>query len=258
MSNFKKAVLFFGLALSILIMLHFFLSPIPFYLFAIPILIFIAFVVHGAARIDSNFFVKAICRGTTEDKIIALTFDDGPDPINTPLLLDFLKENEMLATFFCIGKKIEGNESLLKRIDRAGHLIGNHSFSHSKFFDFFLSKKIQAELSLTQLKIQNSIAKKVRFFRPPYGVTNPHISDAVQKGNYQVIGWNIRTMDTLIMEEEKILAKIKKQLQPGSILLFHDTKPIALKVLKELLVYLKEEGYRVIRLDDLIGERAYH
>ena len=140
MPNFKQSILYLGVLLGILLLLHFLYFPISFYFFIALILAFFGIIVFGAARIDSNFFIETICKGDTTEKVIALTFDDGPDATHTPPLLDFLKKHELLATFFCIGKKIDEQEDLVKRIDREGHLLGNHSYSHSKVFDFFLSK----------------------------------------------------------------------------------------------------------------------
>jgi len=145
----------------------------------------------------------------------------------------------------------------LRRINAEGHLIGNHSFSHTVGFDFKLSYWVRKELKQTQQLIENIIGKRVKWFRPPFGITNPHISVAVKKEKYQVIGWNVRPYDAVLNDKEVILKKTKEALQAGSILLFHDIKPLIIEVLNELIPYLKNEGYQIIALDKLIDEEAY-
>lgn len=211
----------------------------------------------AAANIQSNFYLKAICHGETEKKQIALTFDDGPDLKITPQVLALLKKHNLLATFFLIGHKISGQEAIVQQIDAEGHLIGNHSFSHSVQFDFKWTHWVRKELQETEQLIFKCIGKKVRYFRPPFGVTNPNIGKAARLENYQVIGWNVRPYDAVTNDKALILKRIKDGLQPGSIILLHDVKPLIIEVLEELIPYLQQEGYEVIALDQLINESAY-
>ena len=89
------------------------------------------FFIWASADIRSGIYLRCICKGSRVDKAVALTFDDGPDPIHTPRILDILAENNIKATFFLIGSKIETYPELVKRIYKEGHIIGNHTFSHS-------------------------------------------------------------------------------------------------------------------------------
>lgn len=174
----------------------------------------------GSSFIQLNYHVKAYCKNPNEKgKKIALTFDDGPHPI-TPQILALLKVYNAKATFFCIGKNIEQHPEILKQIFEDGHVIGNHSFSHSHFFDFYRKDKVVQELQDTNAIIEKSIGKKVRFFRPPYGVTNPSIAKALNVTQHLVIGWNIRSMDGMIKNEKIIYSRIEKRIAPGSIVLF--------------------------------------
>ncbi|TEB41353.1 polysaccharide deacetylase family protein, partial [Flavobacterium circumlabens] len=146
-------------------------------------------------RISSDYHVKAFCSNPSEkEKKIALTFDDGPGPF-TVEVLELLKKYNANATFFCIGKNIENHPEIVKQIIEEGHLVGNHSYSHSKFFDFYNAAAITKELQKTDSLLEKFTPGKVKFFRPPYGVTTPSIRRALKITGHQVIGWNIRSLD---------------------------------------------------------------
>jgi len=140
-----------------------------------------------------------------------------------PEILHLLQQHAVKATFFCIGKRIPGNESILQQIKEDGHIIGNHSYSHHFWFDMFSSKKMLQDLRLMDEEVERVAGVQPKLFRPPYGVTNPNLSKAITSGGYTPIGWSVRSMDTVIKDERKLLAKINKGLHPGAVFLFHDT-----------------------------------
>jgi peptidoglycan-N-acetylglucosamine deacetylase len=205
----------------------------------------------------SNFHLPVICRAVTDEKSIALTFDDGPDPVKTPGILEVLKKHDATATFFCIGKNLHGNESLLKKLDDEGHLIGNHSYSHSNWFDLFPAGKMNAEVMKTNHMILNITGRLPLFFRPPFGVVNPMVKKALQYMPWTVVCWNIRSLDTIIRDPRKIKKNILRKLKPGSIILLHDHTPFTENHLDELLAAIKDAGYGVVPLDKLLKQPAY-
>jgi peptidoglycan/xylan/chitin deacetylase (PgdA/CDA1 family) len=211
----------------------------------------------GSYRVDSQFYMPTICEGDTTGKKIALTFDDGPDPAHTPALLNLLKEQDVKAAFFCIGHKFQGNESLLRRTDAEGHMIGNHSYSHASLFDFYGAGRIQKELEKVNDSLQSIIGKRPRFFRPPYGVTTPNLARAVRRTGMKAIGWNIRSLDTVATDEQRLFERLMRSLQPGAIFLFHDSMPITQNLLPDLIQAARELGFEWVRLDELINEAAY-
>lgn len=190
-------------------------------------------------------------RSTKKGKVVAITFDDGPHPTQTPKVLDILKEYNAKATFFCIGKNIDGHENILERIDKEGHTIGNHSLTHSNLFPLQSTKKIITELDICEKKIENVIHKKINLFRPSFGVTNPLIAKAVKHKKYITIGWNIRSFDTLGKPHEKTVNRIKRKLKPGSVLLLHDRLPGSDLLLKMILEMLKTENYEITTIGQL-------
>jgi len=258
MLNFRTTNILFLLATAVLIAAGFFISfsfSLP--AFVLLILVYASSLVYGSAAIGSGFFIKAICSKKTQEKKIAITFDDGPVKKITPMLLDFLYEQKIKATFFCIGNRVNGNEDILKRIDSEGHLLGNHSFLHASAFDLYSSKKMVEELKKTEDAIKQTIHKKVKLFRPPYGVTNPNLKKAVEEMDYTVIGWNVRSFDTMGKSNGKILKRISRKIKPGSIILFHDSNQNIIPLLKDFINYTTQNHYQIIRLDELLNIKAY-
>jgi peptidoglycan/xylan/chitin deacetylase (PgdA/CDA1 family) len=213
--------------------------------------------VWGSADISSGWYCETICSGDMEKRSIALTFDDGPDKSVTPALLDLLREEEIRAAFFCIGRKAEENAELIQQADRDGHIFGGHSYSHHYLFDLFSTGKMLAEMERSEDAISSSINKKIKLFRPPYGVTNPPLAKALAKKKYDVIGWSLRSKDTVIKDEDKLLERVTRRVKPGDIILFHDTQGHTVNVLKKFIKFAKEEGFSFERLDTHLGIKAY-
>lgn len=205
----------------------------------------------------SGFHHPTISKSKTEEKICALTFDDGPNPDYTPQLLDILRRAQVTATFFVIGSRLQGNEALIRTMDAEGHLVGNHSWSHSVWFDFFPAKRMRDELVRTEKAISGILGKSPRLFRPPFGVINPMLSKGLSNLNYQVIGWNVRSLDTIHRKEGQSVARILNRVSPGSVILLHDHVKGAPQLLEELLVGLKQKGYSVVPLSMLTQIKAY-
>lgn len=223
----------------------------------LPFLLFNAALVYGSAMIQSNFYTKAHCEGTTTKNEIALTFDDGPNAKHTPEILNILKEYSANATFFVIGKNIAGNENLLKQIDNEGHFIGNHTYSHSFFIDFKSKKGFNDELNQTLEAVFKCTGRQMKLFRPPYGVTTPNLANASRDLNYEIIGWNVRSLDTTKDSEEIVAKRVKEQLKPGAIVLFHDTSEKTAAVLKQTLNFAKENGFKIVSVEQLLNIKAY-
>lgn len=249
------SVLFLGVV--ILISIIDILFSVHFLFYVLAAVIYFIYVGIKSSQIASGFHLKAICNAPTNEKIISITFDDGPNEETTPEVLKVLAYHDVKATFFCIGKNIKDNETLLIRMKREGHLIGNHTFSHAFWFDFYLPGTIKRELDKTNETIRRIIDKTPRFFRPPYGVTNPAINKAIRKSDFDVIGWNVRSLDTVIKDEAKILKRITENLKGGDIVLFHDTNNRIIEVLKSFLKYTSENGFKIVGLDELVKKSPY-
>jgi peptidoglycan-N-acetylglucosamine deacetylase len=222
-----------------------------------PILFFIIIEVIGASKLSLNFHFNSTCKAKTNEKIVSITFDDGPHGEATEKVLAVLKEHNVPATFFCIGKKIKTEIPLIKKIDEAGHIIANHSYTHGNLFDLQPTAKLTEELELTNITIKEIIGKTPLFFRPPYGVATPALGRAIKKNKMISVGWNIRSFDTYIKNPEEIFQRITPQIKPGSIILLHDRVEGCDAVVRLLLNYLKENHYTAVNLDKLLNQSAY-
>lgn len=217
---------------------------------ALAIVAVLAFLFYASYSIKSQVYVKALCRVKTAEKVVYLTFDDGPDAEQTPQVLDVLKRNNAKAAFFCIGSRIAGNEALLKRMADEGHLIGIHSFSHANSFPLFGRGRMLADIRQCQQAIEQATGSTTTLFRPPFGVTNPTIGKAVKNLNLKTIGWTIRTYDTNGANNAKIARRISRQLRPGAIILLHDRLPQSAERLQMVIEAVKVAGYEVGRLEN--------
>ncbi|MDR1880782.1 MAG: polysaccharide deacetylase family protein [Tannerellaceae bacterium] len=202
--------------------------------------------------IRRGVYLKALCKKETVERVVFLTFDDGPDERYTPLTLDVLKRYRATATFFCIGKRAEEHPALVRRIVSGGHTVGNHSYSHSNAFPLFSLKKMLADMKRSEECLERITGERTGLFRPPFGVTNPVVAKAVRLSGYTVIGWSVRSLDTRGEAPGKIFRRIVKQLSPGDVILLHDRMPGCPELLVLLLDYLDEQGYKVTGIDKLV------
>lgn len=219
-------------------------------LIILPIIIYL---IIGIFDIRKNIFVKSINRVNVGT--ICLTFDDGPDKTYTPQILDILKKNEVYATFFLVGEKIEKQTDIVKRIVKEGHEIGCHTYKHQKRFPVLPIKKKIAELKKTNKIIEKYTQNKVLYIRPPFGITNPSIKKAIHEANLQSIGWDIRSLDTVIKKPEQLYTRVIKGIERGgSIILFHDRCKNTHLILENLIIYCKSKGLKFKTISDGINQ----
>ncbi len=214
------------------------------------------FLAYGSINIRSGYYCRVLCSSENMKNMIALTFDDGPDKTVTPEILEILKRHNVKAAFFCIGHKALENPDLIMKIDQQDHIVGNHSYSHHFFFDLFSPAKMVSELQKTENILNNIIHKKIMLFRPPYGVTNPPLAKAVKKMDYKIIGWSLRSKDTII-SGDKLFDRLTKRLKSGDIIIFHDTNAGTVKILDKFINFAKENNYCFERPDILLGIKPY-
>jgi peptidoglycan/xylan/chitin deacetylase (PgdA/CDA1 family) len=256
MLNFRNTNIFFIALLAILIGVHV-QYGLPIYVYPLLFVVYSFIVFWGCYYVGSNFFIKIVCKATTDKKEIAISFDDGPAENYTKEILAILNNENVKATFFCIGNRIAGNEAILKQLKTDGHIIGNHSYSHHFWFDMYSAKKMQDDLQQMDTEMERVTGLKPKLFRPPYGVTNPNLAKAIKNGGYAPVGWSVRSMDTVIKDGKKLLGKINEGIKPGAVFLFHDTSKTTLDVLPEFIQEVKKRGYNIIPLDKLLALQPY-
>jgi len=224
-------------------------------LFSAVIVVSLAIVALGVKIPQLRFFGPYVCQGLGARRCVALTFDDGPDKRSTPALLELLMKAKVEAAFFCVGKRVAAHPDLAARIVQEGHLLENHSYSHSNTTNLFTLARLQGELTQTQTAIQQASGVAPKLFRPPMGLSNPRIFKAAHALGLTVVGWTARGLDTKLTEPKQIVARIVRGLRPGAIILLHDgnipTERL-LTTVKTLLDTLATLGYEVVRLDKLL------
>ncbi len=212
---------------------------------------------YGSYYINSGFYVKAISYANTLQKQIAISFDDGPLPEFTPQILSILKEKNVPAAFFCIGKNVNLHPQLLQQIHEQGHIIGNHSYSHGKWFDLLSAEKMYADLQQMNTVTRQAIGVTPLLFRPPYGVTNPNLAKAIKKSGFVTVGWSIRSLDTVATDADKLLHRVLGQVKPGAVVLFHDTCAVTVTMLPLFINAVKAKGYNIVPLHKMLNLQPY-
>lgn len=217
----------------------------------------LSILVYGSAFIGSQFFLNTLVCGEPENRWISLTFDDGPHAVITPEVLRILKKYGITGTFFMIGRHVDSHPEIVRRIMDGGHIAGNHSYSHGPLINFRSSRHWMKECRKTDNAIQRLTGKRPNLFRPPYGVTNPAIARMNKTQDYRVIGWSLRSMDTVIHHPGKLLGRLTKNVRNGDIILFHDTQARLPEVLEKFLDYCLQEKIQVVPLTQLLKITPY-
>lgn len=257
MVRFKTVNITFGIVfISLVIALSF--VKVPLLIFLVLGISWLLIAVAGSFFIQWNYHFESLNKNPNISKNqVAITFDDGPHPEFTPQVLDLLKTYQAKASFFCIGKHIETYPELFKTIISQGHLIGNHTYSHSNSFGFFSTAKVISELERTNTIVKTISNINLKFYRPAFGVTNPNIKKALQIIGLQSIGWSKRSLDTTNLSEKKVLERVTRNLKKGDVILLHDTSQKSVAVLEQLLLFLQEKNLEVVTIDTLFDIDAY-
>lgn len=221
------------------------------------ILGYVTFLLIVSTNIRLNFFVYGLHNNPfEEDDRIALTFDDGPVE-NTLQILEVLDKYHVKASFFCIGKNIEKNPEIFKLIIEKGHFIGNHTYTHTRTMGFLSTGRLVEEITKCDEVCKRFGDITPKTFRPPFGIINPQTKRALKSTGHVVIGWNIRSYDAIINSETVVLKHVLGNIKPGDVILMHDTNERTVEILEQLLLFLRSNNYRPVRVDTLFKIDAY-
>lgn len=216
------------------------------------------FLVWASSDIGSNIYLKATCKAETQERVVALTFDDGPAEPMTLKVLDILRKYDAKAAFFLIGRQVDKYPDIARRIVVEGHIVANHTMSHSGLFPLSSAKSVKAELLSCSCSITKAVGLRPKLFRPPFGVTNPIIGRMVKQLGFNTIGWSIRSLDTVTRySREDICRKVERSLHPGAIILLHDRCLQSDELLESIILAIVSSGYRIVALDELLNIDVY-
>jgi peptidoglycan/xylan/chitin deacetylase (PgdA/CDA1 family) len=205
-------------------------------------------------------------RGDRNSNRYALTFDDGPVEGGTDRILDVLGEMNVKAAFFVIGRNVRVRPDLVVRMDREGHLVGNHTYDHWRMASMRLRRYWDRQVRQTDEAIQELIGRRPAMFRPPLGVKSPYINGAAARANQAMVMWTRRAIDGVpATTPEKILRRLVPHTRGGDVLLLHDgaepgfsRDPSAtVACLRPLVEQLREKGLEPVRLDELLQLPGY-
>lgn len=189
---------------------------------------------------------------TKGEKLIALTFDDGPHGTLTPRLLDALKSRDVKVTFFVMGVKAVMHPDILERAYNEGHEIANHAWNHP-VLSKISRQEVSDQLTRTGDAIQSAIEKRPKVMRPPYGNTNRGLNEHIfRQDGLTVIIWSLDTLDWQRPKPVDIVQKTMERIKPGAIILCHDIHPGTIEAIPTLVDNLLAEGYQFRTVSQMI------
>ncbi|WP_308637836.1 polysaccharide deacetylase family protein [Paenibacillus silvisoli] len=191
-------------------------------------------------------------------KLVALTFDDGPDDHFTPAILDILKEKKVHATFFTVGIQVKRHAKVMKRILQEGSEIGNHSYAH-KDLSKLDSLKIVEQIKWTDININKQIGYVPRLVRAPYGAVSPLLKDIVKQNRRELVGWTVDTRDWEGSTVAEMRANVSKNTHAGGIILMHSfgNKYVnnTVQLLPQIIEDLKSKGFTFVTVSELLAAK---
>ena len=210
---------------------------------------------HGAFHRNSFVFGRVLGHLPTEERHVALTFDDGPNPEATPRILDMLAEYDVKATFFILGMHAEKWPELVHRAVREGHQVGNHGYFHRKL-TFKSPHYVRRDVALGKRAIERAGASAPVFFRAPHGFRSPWVSAIAGSLGERTIGWSLGVWDSDQPGVKRIVDQTIAGVKPGSIVLLHDgdgynadgNRMQTAAALPEIIIGLRERGYEFVTL----------
>lgn len=218
---------------------------------------------HAVApeRLGPKVSERVIWRAITDEKKIALTFDDGPHPVHTPRLLDLLEKHTAPATFFLIGKNIESNFELAQRIVQSGHEIANHTFTHPLMFKL-TDDEIREEIFRTDDLLRRLSNHPPKFVRPPMGLFSKRVLNIVEECGYRTVVGDVYPRDPHLPGTNRIVSRVLSRVMTGSIVIMHDggnsnhvDRSQTIAAVRELIPQLREREFEFVRLSELVGSK---
>ncbi|MEM9237626.1 MAG: polysaccharide deacetylase family protein [Verrucomicrobiota bacterium] len=207
-------------------------------------------------RLSANFSPKAgitFSRVSVDDKYVALTFDDGPHPQNTPRLLDILRQRNIKATFYVVGRNVDLYPAIARRIVAEGHEIGNHTYTHPNLTKLS-DASVRNELDKTRASIARATGVKPRTMRPPYGALRQNQRAWIHSEyNYPTIMWAVDPKDWQRPGPSVVTSRILSQTTPGAIVLAHDLHAPTVTAMPATCDGLLKKGYKFVTVSQLLA-----
>lgn len=206
-------------------------------------------IVAAAGVYENQKVLESGKKEIMEKPKVAITFDDGPSKLHTEKLLDGLLIRDVKATFFVIGKNIEGNEKIIERMNKEGHIIGNHTYSHAQLACVKLDVALE-EISKSNEIIKEITENEVEYIRPPYGNWSQGLEDNVRMIK---VKWTVDPRDWSVLNADSVADYVVKVAKDGDIILLHDIYETSVEAALKIIDRLKEKGFEFVTIDELDG-----
>jgi peptidoglycan/xylan/chitin deacetylase (PgdA/CDA1 family) len=206
---------------------------------------------RDAARRNADGTIRAV---TTNDRVVALSYDDGPSPANTTALLEILAAANARATFFVVGSRVEQHAEIVVRTLSQGHELGNHSHTHPNLRSLATDEALR-EIETAAAAIE-SVAGPTSLFRPPFGKSPSHHAEVLARLGLETVMWSIDSGDTMPFSARRIAREVIRRVQPGDIVLLHDggdRRDRTLEATTRILDTLGSRGYRFVTVSELLA-----
>lgn len=218
-------------------------------------------IADGIARPASALFYPTVTHGPRDRRRVALSFDDGPDPRVTPLVLDALASSGAHATFFVIGRSCAAHPELARRIVAEGHVLGNHSWQHSRWQNFRFRKWQGEEIDRCQRAIAAVAGKAFApLYRPPVGLKIGELGRALWRRRLVLVAWSLHSRDTRLAGPEEIAQRVLERVRSGDIVLLHDGhdrpgkhRPFCVQAVTLILLGLRQKGLQCVTIPELLS-----
>jgi peptidoglycan/xylan/chitin deacetylase (PgdA/CDA1 family) len=240
------------------------LGSVDLRLAAVPLTLFVTLCAAAPFLPRAGFFFPVFSRGRTGRFMVALTFDDGPNPDTTPRLLDLLAEYRIPAAFFVTGRRAARYPHLIRQIVDGGHEVGNHSYHHNRYRMFWQPSLLASEILATQQAL-SSAGIVPAAFRPPVGITTPAMEKVLADAALYAVNFSCRAFDRGNRRLAGLAAKILARIDADDIVLLHDndggnTDRVSQWIgeVRQILEGLTEKGLTVVPLSRLINRPVMH
>ncbi len=214
----------------------------------IPLLVVVYLLFYGGFSGPVDWLMRTQRHLRRDRKVVALTFDDGPDPVRTPALLDVLAAANAPATFFLLGDAVEMHPGVVTRMAAEGHELGNHTYCH-RYLPLARSRSVERELARTDAAIAQATGQVPKVARPPWGGRSPWTVRAFTRLAKRLVLWDVNSYDWKGKPADEVVARVLERTRPGSIILMHEAREggeVTIEAVRRLIPELRARGYQLV------------
>jgi len=210
---------------------------------------------YGGYSGPIDWVMRTVRHGPRDRKVVALTFDDGPDPVRTPALLDALAELDAPATFFLLGDVVDANAEVVRRIAREGHELGNHTYCH-RYLPLARSRSVERELRATDRAVERAAGVVPTIARPPWGGRSPWTVRAFRRLAKRLVLWDVNSYDWKGKPAAEVVERVLERARPGSIILMHEARDggeVTVEAVRLLVPALRARGFALVTVSGAVA-----